>query len=574
MTTTYPARCGSVALLMLLAACGNAPGSPDTSHADHQVTKAAPSRSAAAVPGNAGRAATQQQTIDTKVPAISPDSISAELLATLLVINTDEAGGKVTEQATGPFQTGRLHHAPRAPSLRSYQKIQRHDHQAGRFQIVAFPRTSSLAEYSYFDQSWEAAGVGFPIVVNVGEQYQSSMEPFSFRNMGDKPAGTELLSMHPEISLGGVKLQSPGGKRYALRIGDRLPLNSVLHRWTGEKGETVDLMVIRGVQDRELRTCFNTRAGTMRRLLCSVWRIPDNWAFPNGLGRFDELGAYLVDDRRAVPGARNVLYWQSRGAYAHEQQLPRGKDTPATHEPISRLGVSGDVFATMLASEEMLLNTQARPATGPVPHGRLMPSPDKPNIQSEPIYTGLGIPGSHGNYGLGTRLVAGGGNYPYTPLGVSLGLSWLHTKDNGYGFDPGKPAQSGAELVNLTHNVQTEWTPQGGQSSKLVLHPSYAFSVRKDRLVPFSFRLQRWHARDGRFVDLRLLRGVKPDQARLCTHVQLKAIERLQCADWQVPAGWTLGQPLKLLGVSVVDTRSVHPGETGYHYWMTEAMSR
>lgn len=579
MMTKHPARCGSVALLMLLAACSNAPGGPDASHADPEVTKAAPSRSAAAAPATEARAATQQQTIDTKAPAITHDSISAELLATLLVGNTNRAGGLIIEPFTGPFPNGRLHPAPRVPPLRMSQQARRDVRAAGTLHIgasIAF--TSNQTEYTFLDGELSSAGLSLSIAVfEEGDRF--GRQPFDFEGMEKKPAGTELLHLFPEIG----KMKNPEGKRYILRLGDRVPLNTVLYRWVGDDGDSIELMALRGAQAGEIRTCFNMKLPDIHRLVCSVWQLPADWRFPTPVGNYGSdrvpYGGYVVDSYPKAQGAqKRPLHWQSRFLARHEQRVPTSRPTAPTSTPISRQGVSGDVLATMVADSEALIGAEAVPANGPVPYGKLITRPDRPNLNAAPAGPGWGLAGVNRLSFLNTRIGGDGGSFRYTPLDVYMGATLRHRTSSAEGkesFDTSKPIAGGSELLNLSHNMQLSWRPaDGGEESSIVLHPTRAFSARKDRIVRFDTRLHRWRSRDGQYAELLLLRGVNPDQARLCTRVQLKAVRRLQCTDWQVPAGWTLGQPLKPLGISVVDDRWLYAGEAGYHFWMGPALSR
>lgn len=581
---------GSAAALMLLAGCGNGPDV--TSPSGQQSTKAPDSQLTTTAQQSGQGDATQtnaQGHVVTKAPAVAPDSISAELLATLLVGNTNQAGGLFAELSTGAFPHGRLDHAPKIPAMRTSQQARRDVRASGRLYIRAelFTRSTDQ-EYTFQPSGVGGAFFAIPIAVFEADE-PVSREPFGFSGMENKPAGTELLHLFSEIIISipgldkGATLKAPDDKRYVLRKGERVPLNTVLKRWVGDNGVSAELMALRGSKEGEIRTCFNAKTAQSSRMVCSVWQLPADWTFPTGVGNYGSrripYGGYVVNENLQTPKGQQSFYWQSRYLASRQPALPSSRRTAPINEPINKFGVSGDVFASMLVQSEALIGTQAQPASGPVPYGQLLAQADKPNITATPYGGGLGLFGNQDSHFIRTQLSADDSNFNYIPLRVHIGSTLRHQTEDSDGkpsFDASIP--SGSELLNLTHNIRLTWkalgTPAGGSEQSLMLHPTRAFSVHKDRIVRFDFRQHRWQTRDRQYVDLMLLRGIRPDQARLCTHVQLKAVKRLQCADWQVPAGWTLGQPLKPLGVSVVDTRSVYPGETGYHYWMTAAMSK
>ncbi len=81
----------------------------------------------------------------------------------------------------------------------------------------------------------------------------------------------------------------------------------VLNQWNQDTHFT-KLMLLRGDTANEARLCWNVESVIIRRLQCTVWRVPTNWARGQQLERVDQ---YIVDDRSPIPGESGFLYWRS-----------------------------------------------------------------------------------------------------------------------------------------------------------------------------------------------------------------------------------------------------------------------
>ncbi len=81
----------------------------------------------------------------------------------------------------------------------------------------------------------------------------------------------------------------------------------VLNQWNQDTHFT-KLMLLRGDTPNEARLCWNIESVIVRRLQCTVWRVPTNWARGQQLERVDQ---YIVDDRSTIPGESGFLYWRS-----------------------------------------------------------------------------------------------------------------------------------------------------------------------------------------------------------------------------------------------------------------------
>lgn len=92
-----------------------------------------------------------------------------------------------------------------------------------------------------------------------------------------------------------------------LRHGVNVPMYRVLQRW--QNGEHfAELLLLDSYRRDQFRLCINHHLPRVKRLTCSIWQVPENWALDQIQPHFK--GIYVNDDRSAV-GDQGNLYWQT-----------------------------------------------------------------------------------------------------------------------------------------------------------------------------------------------------------------------------------------------------------------------
>lgn len=579
----------SAALLAFLAGCGHGADQTPSSADQTRTTKAPASRA-----------------------AVDDTSISAELLTSILLANT--GGGNrssyyyqyAAHPWSGSVPGGKQQAAPRHGNVLGYQ------YYFPSVRELGIKTLTAGSNYGFLEDSRRFTSLGheFNFQIDRKDLVEQGNGSYTLKPSASVAAGKTLAVIGAGMSattqttympasnenLPSISLQYGPEKTvtlksahaYQLRAGDRVPLYRSLHRWQDAQGNFTELLLLKGDNRRaghqDVRLCVNTHAPDVKRLHCSIWQVPHDWKSGSGLFPMHYDGIYTVDDRTAYPGESGLRYWQTPESPQTSRVGLTGPQPAATpmgavaSAPIAHEGISGDVLATMLTQSTQDLFYQALPWTAPVPWGHQIQRTDQ-NINGLQHFRYVGSRDKQTfEYNTSSYAYAHNTALAYSLAGFKFGVSVLTTIPYaGSAADPfrfqGHHAR-GTELLNLGQNAQLE-TPKvinGNDQVTMMLHPAGGFSVRKDQFFPFNRGLHRWSNKAGHFIEMLLLRARRPDQARLCFNFHGQNIKRLQCSNWQVPSGWTLGQPLIPRGFSVIDDRTLYPGESGLRYWQTEAL--
>lgn len=256
---------------------------------------------------------------------------------------------------------------------------------------------------------------------------------------------------------------------------------------------------------------------------------------------------------------------------------PESNSQPALSDeviPISSQGVRGDVFLAMLEQK----------ACG---HIAVMPANGTDGSKGSENMFDIFADTDLGNYKVDP-------NYAFTPLFVhSLGCNgktYEAVTAGGHSYTvtnrvfaklqrPPRPfnllnlevpINLTPEDITIGSTLNTETTiafnPDASWSTVTsTLTTDSPYKVRQSELVPFG-TLKKWK-NDGQLVQLMLLQGSSPQEARMCWHIDLTHVKRLQCMIWSVPEDWKTGGTLNSVNVTLIEDRSVYEGETGMAYW-------
>ncbi|MDO4231626.1 MAG: hypothetical protein Q4D19_05790 [Lautropia sp.] len=108
---------------------------------------------------------------------------------------------------------------------------------------------------------------------------------------------------------GQKQLSLPGPGTYSIRQGARIPFNQALHTWRQDANTYVDMLLLKGRTPDEVRSCLNIiLPPDMKRLACTIWVVPANWALGQ---RLAFRGNYVADDRSLQAGESGHLFWQT-----------------------------------------------------------------------------------------------------------------------------------------------------------------------------------------------------------------------------------------------------------------------
>ncbi|MDO5102003.1 MAG: hypothetical protein Q4D91_03770 [Lautropia sp.] len=579
----------SAALLALLAGCGSGTGT-DQNPGSTRATKA-----------------------PTNLAAIDDASISTELLASILLANTGGANraSYYTQYPahpwTGPVPGGRQQAAPKNGNVLGYQSF---FPSVDEFSINSFPGGNQ--HHTFLEDSRRFTHLRNQYELRIDQKAQIEQTTggsYVLKPAAHATAGKPILTIdkrmtvmtnttympsfsesdNPQRQEGPEKtvaLQSADA--YQLKAGERVPFYRSLHRWQDGQGNFSELLLLKGEQARaghqDVRLCVNTHAPDVKRLHCSIWQVPLGWQ--SGAPVFPHYeGIYTVDDRSVYPGESGLKYWQTpedprKQAPRAGMTGPRPPSTPMgaiASAPITDAGISGDVLATMLTQNTHDLFQQALPWTAPVPWGQQSQQAGQEIHGGQQLWHMTNRVAQNFTYKAWTFTYAHNPNLRYSLASFDIDMSVLTSLPHGQNANEafrftGQYAQ-GTELINLGHNVKLGSPIDPNNQMEMMMHPNGGFSIRKAQFFPFNQGLQRWRSKNGDFIEMLLLRAARPDQARLCFNFHAPKVKRLQCSNWQVPSGWTLGQPLISRGFSVIDDRSTYPGETGLRYWQTEALN-
>lgn len=89
-------------------------------------------------------------------------------------------------------------------------------------------------------------------------------------------------------------LQLNADRPFSARLDARIPYG-VLSVWKDAQGSNYQLLLLPG-ETGQARLCWNTNASIVKRLTCTTWIAPDDWARGKKL---KTIGQYVIDDRTA-----------------------------------------------------------------------------------------------------------------------------------------------------------------------------------------------------------------------------------------------------------------------------------
>ena len=92
-----------------------------------------------------------------------------------------------------------------------------------------------------------------------------------------------------------------------------VPFGSI-QEWKNDS-DIVRLMLIKGSKKDEVKLCTNADLSFVKRLQCTVWRIPADWKWGQELKTPE---GYIVDDRSVYPNESGMLYWRAMNPWISE----------------------------------------------------------------------------------------------------------------------------------------------------------------------------------------------------------------------------------------------------------------
>ena len=98
-----------------------------------------------------------------------------------------------------------------------------------------------------------------------------------------------------------------GGTSTIFRRDQEVPYGT-LKEWKGDETNALRLMLIKGDKKDEVKLCTNAELLFVKRLQCTVWRIPADWKWGQELKTPE---GYIVDDRSVYPNESGMLYWRA-----------------------------------------------------------------------------------------------------------------------------------------------------------------------------------------------------------------------------------------------------------------------
>lgn len=624
-------------LLALLAGCGgNGPASDTPSGTSTPTTKAQPlalkAPAAEAVEAALDKADEALDALAPPIPVagatasgsasrnrhLSTSGISTELLAAMLL--------RTESSNAAPLQTGgrKLDLAPKAPQVDAAQRVQAGgtgSHQVqidtGMWKGLSGNGGDKLLDFLSFyggaDKEGRFTRVALDLPVN--------LEPLAHASATDaqgapdlSPAarlarGTVMLKLDQPIQVTLTPVMMPAftfntgarwiepqeAQRFTLGMvnqrilptGRQLRFGRSIQRWQDGKGNSVRLFAQRGARRDEARLCLVSTLPQARRLACSLWQVPRDWAPGQPL---TYRGHHVADDRTRV-GLTGVHHWQTLppAPARHTPVMRSGPAAPAA--PISEQGVSGDVLATMLSQPTAQL--RALPWSGNGPDAQALP-----DSRTRPLHVtqapGFAAPFDTPAFARSLWLEQGSGldyhaftlpRLVFRSLSVSVHLqanlgtftpAGADGRGGSFSLAGSNTAGNGTPILSLSHNayasigyrVQTD-TDRRYPPSRLALAPQAGKQLYKGVAVAFGQPVQQWRSIDGTTLQLMVQRGRAADEAWMCLRVQTpNVIDRRTCSIWRVPASWQLGQPLDYLGMNVSDDRQLigQPGEPML-YW-------
>lgn len=105
--------------------------------------------------------------------------------------------------------------------------------------------------------------------------------------------------------------------------------------------------------------------------------------------------------------------------------------------------------------------------------------------------------------------------------------------------------------------------------------PTPARDFNRSEEVPFGI-LREWDERwmgvpfpstEKHFARLMLVKSDVPNQAKLCSNIEVMYAKRMICTVWNIPPTWNWGQELEYVDAYIIDDRSTYPNDSGFLYW-------
>lgn len=266
----------------------------------------------------------------TQVPpsvAIDANGISGDVLATILTQQTRTTNSTTDLTDAFPFRLaipwsaaapgGQPLDSSSAPNVYAFQMMYpvaengqlvyqtshfwRHDIPSGGFNFhgltqqfplkVALPNFRLNANEVQFDLSGSVAPNA--LLLSISGPLEASIIT---ETLAGKQPGQKQLSL-------------AGPSTYSIRQGARIPFNQALHTWRQDANTHVDLLLLKGRTPDEVRSCLNIiLPPELKRLACTIWVVPANWALGQ---RLAFRGNYVADDRSLQAGESGHLFWQT-----------------------------------------------------------------------------------------------------------------------------------------------------------------------------------------------------------------------------------------------------------------------
>lgn len=266
----------------------------------------------------------------TQVPAtvaIDGGSISGDVLATMLTQqtrtanSTDNLTDAFPQRAAVPWSAtapgGQPLSGSDAPNIHAFQMMYR---QARPGSFVW--QGSNFWRYNLPWGAFNFNGLTLQFNLDVGlPAFRLNANEIQFDQSGVVARDALLMSIPGTLDAGIIpetregkqpvekQISLAAAQPYNIRQGARIPFNQAIHSWRRDADTHVDLMVLKGAGADEVRTCFNIiLPPDLKRLACTVWRVPANWFLGQ---RLAFRGNYIVDDRSLQAGESGHLIWQT-----------------------------------------------------------------------------------------------------------------------------------------------------------------------------------------------------------------------------------------------------------------------
>ncbi|MDO4683480.1 MAG: hypothetical protein Q4B17_11945 [Lautropia sp.] len=268
-------------------------------------------------------------------PALTADSLSGSLLATMLVQNTfvsQSQGGRphpiYSLYGAVPWnaRAGKPVQPADAPTAFGYQHVIT-DTQAPTG-AATFHSASFITDFAEFPDFGRFSDVRTQVSIKLNlarESNPASLFLFTDAAIQAASRNTPILELDDSTAII-TQVRAPTGdalddetlretytlssstRTLALSDSTRLKLGQVLREWRDGRQNLMQLLVTQGTGANQIRLCLNYRLPKARRLHCSLWRVPRGWQFGRPL-TYD--GIQTQDDRSVHPGATGKRDWKT-----------------------------------------------------------------------------------------------------------------------------------------------------------------------------------------------------------------------------------------------------------------------